>query len=436
MPYLAGLWILVTLGGAALEQLQLRHLRAHGHEVPPELADRVDAGALQRIAAYTLDRTRLHQVRTLVLQAVVGLFLFAGGLAIYDRGVTAVVQQLLGSAPAELGSAPGPHPQRFILQGVLFLAGILVLETLLEVPFSLHATFRIEARHGFNRTTRRLWLADLLKGLGLSLVIGLLLASGALWLIGRSPEHWWLWVWGFLLAAGIFLMLVAPYVLEPLFYKFTPLAVPDLEERIRSLVARAGLRVGRILQVDASRRSRHSNAYFTGIGPVKRIVLFDTLLAGATHDEILAVLAHELGHWKLRHVLWRLVRLEAVALVALYAAFRLLRWEGLPQLAGLTIASFPARVMILGFAGALLAWPLAPLGSALSRRDEWAADRYAARLGGAPAALASALAKLAHENLSNLHPHPLYAWVLYTHPPVVERIRALRREKLSGGGSA
>jgi len=223
-------------------------------------------------------------------------------------------------------------------------------------------------------------------------------------------------------------MLVAPYVLEPLFHKFTPLALPDLEKRIRELVQRAGLRAGRILQVDASRRSRHSNAYFTGIGPVKRIVLFDTLLAGATHDEILAVLAHELGHWKLRHVLWRLVRVEAVALIGLYAAFRLLRWEGLPQLAGLTIASFPARVMILGFAASLLAWLVAPLGSALSRRDEWAADGYAVRLCVVPAHLGAALAKLARENLANLHPHPLYAWFFYSHPPVVERIRALRRE--------
>ena len=436
MPWLIGLWLLSVLAGAALESLQLRHLRAHGHEVPPELADTVDAGALQRISVYTLDRGRLQRVKTLVLNGVAGVFLFGGGLAWYDRGVTAVVQRLAGGAWRDLGTAPGPHPQRFILQGVLFLAGIVLLEALLEVPFSLYATFRVEARHGFNRMTRRLWLGDLVKGLLVSLTIATLIASGALWLIGRSPEHWWLWVWGFFLLAGIFLMYISPYVIEPLFHKFTPLAVPGLEERIRALAAQAGLAVSRIQQVDASRRSRHSNAYFTGIGRVKRIVLFDTLLSGAAHGEILAVLAHEMGHWKLRHVLRRLVTLEAVALVGLYAAFRILRWEGLPHLAGLAIASFPARVMIAGFAASLLALPLAPLGSALSRRDEWAADRYAARLTGAPAELASALAMLARDNLANLHPHPLYARIFSSHPPVAERIRALRRAAPNPGGAA
>jgi STE24 endopeptidase len=436
MWWLIGLWLLVVLAGVALESLNLRHLRAYGHEVPPELAGTVDASALHAISAYTLERGRLHRVKMLVLNAVAGLFLFGGGLAWYDRGVTAWVRHLAGASAADLGTAPGPHPLRFILQGVLFLAGIVVLETLLEVPFSLYGNFRVEARHGFNRLTRRLWLGDMAKGLLVSLVIATLAASGALWLIGRSPEHWWLWVWGFFLAAGIFLMYVSPYVIEPLFYKFTPLAVEGLEERIRALAARAGLRVSRILQVDASRRSRHSNAYFTGIGPVKRIVLFDTLLTGAAPGEILAVLAHEMGHWKLRHVLRRLLTLEATALVALFAAFRVLRWEGLPNLAGLPIASFPARVMIAGFAASLLALPLAPLGSALSRRDEWAADRYATRLTGTPGDLASALAKLARDNLANLHPHPLYAWIFYSHPPVGERIRELRRAATVPGGGA
>jgi STE24 endopeptidase len=428
METLVVLWILVALGGALLERAQLRHLRAHGHEVPPELASHIDAGALQRIMAYTQERGRLRLVRMLVLQAATGLFLFAGGLAFYDGAVTALVRHFMGALPAEGGHSPGPQPQRFILQGVLFLAGIVVLETLVEIPFSLYATFRIETRHGFNRTTRRLWAADLMKGLGLSILVGSLLAGFALWLVGRSPDHWWLWVWGFLVGAGIVLMLIAPSMIEPLFSKFRPLEIPALEERIRDLLRRAGVRAGRILQVDASRRSRHSNAYFTGIGPVKRVVLFDTLLARSTHDEIVAVLAHELAHWKLRHVYWRLLRFAAGMLAGLYIGFRALRWEGLPELAGLTIASFPARVMILAFITSLVAWLLAPLGSALARRDEWAADRFAVRLTGEPAHLASALATLARENLANLHPLPLYARVFDSHPPIVERLRALRRE--------
>jgi STE24 endopeptidase len=436
MAWLLAIWLLVVLAGLALESLNVRHLRAHGHEVPPELAGVVDAGALAAISAYTLDRARLHRVKSLVLQAVVALFVFGGGLAAYDRWVTTLVRHFSGNPAADFSAGPGPHPGRFILQGVLFLAGLLVLESLLEIPFSLYSNFRVEARHGFNRLTLRLWLADILKGLLVSLVLAALVASGALWLIGRSPDQWWLWVWGFFLVAGIFLMYISPYVIEPLFFKFTPLAVDGLEARIRTLAECAGLRVQRILQVNASRRSQHSNAYFTGIGPVKRIVLFDTLLASASHDEIVAVLAHEMGHWKLRHILRRLVTMEAVALVAVYAAFRVLRWEGLPHLAGLGIASFPARVTIAGFVASLFTLPLAPLGSLVSRRDEWAADRYAVRLTEAPGDLASALAKLARDNLSNVHPHPLYAWVHYSHPPVVERIRSLRLQAARPGGAA
>ncbi len=189
---------------------------------------------------------------------------------------------------------------------------------------------------------------------------------------------------------------------------------------------RAGLRVSRVFQVDASRRSRHSNAYFTGIGRVKRIVLFDTLIAQMTHDEILAVLAHEAGHWKKRHVLKRLAMSEAVAFIGLFIAFFLTGWGGLPRMIGLEEASFSARMVVIGFLGSLVLFPLTPLFSYLSRRDEREADRFASEVGGHPSAMASALVKLSRENLSNLHPHPWYASFYYSHPPVVERIRELK----------
>jgi STE24 endopeptidase len=189
----------------------------------------------------------------------------------------------------------------------------------------------------------------------------------------------------------------------------------------------AGLQVSAVQQVDASRRSRHSNAYFTGIGRVKRIVLFDTLLAQMTHDEILAILAHEAGHWKKGHIRRRLWTAELLSLAAFYLAFHLLQWGALPGLLELEQASFFAQVVILGFLGSLVTFPLTPFGSWLSRRHERQADRFACRLTGEPASLASALVKLAKENLANLHPHPLYAWFHYSHPPIVERVRQLRR---------
>jgi STE24 endopeptidase len=189
---------------------------------------------------------------------------------------------------------------------------------------------------------------------------------------------------------------------------------------------RAGLKVSRVFQVDASRRSRHSNAYFTGIGKVKRIVLFDTLIGQMAQDEVLAVLAHEVGHWKKRHVLKRIVMSEATAFAGLFLAYHLLSWKGLPGLMGLDDASFYAKAVILGFLGSIVLFPLTPLFAFLSRRDERQADRFASDLTGRPEAMASALVKLSKENLSNLHPHPLYAAFYYSHPPVVERVRGLR----------
>ncbi len=234
-------------------------------------------------------------------------------------------------------------------------------------------------------------------------------------------------MWVFFALVTLFLIYLSPYVIEPLFHKFEPLRREDLAEAIRGLLAKAGIRVKRIQQVDASRRSRHSNAYFTGLGPVKRIVLFDTLLERLEDREILAVLAHEAGHWKRGHIVKRLISMEAVALLLFFAAHQLLAWGGLPGLLGLAEASFYAQVVILGFLASLAAFPWTPVSSALSRRHEWQADAFAEDLAGHPRALASALIKLARDNLANLHPHPVYAWFYYSHPPMVQRVRRLLR---------
>jgi STE24 endopeptidase len=206
------------------------------------------------------------------------------------------------------------------------------------------------------------------------------------------------------------------------------LSVEGLEDRIKAVMEKAGLKISRVFQVDASRRSRHSNAYFTGIGKVKRIVLFDTLLQQMSQDEIIAVLAHEVGHWKKKHVLRRIVMTETMAFLGLFIASCLIPGEVLPNLLGLSGLSFFAKLVILGFVGSLIMFPLTPFMSAMSRRDERASDRFAVELTGLREAMASSLVKLSKENLSNLHPHPLYARFYYSHPPVVERIRSLRRE--------
>ena len=223
----------------------------------------------------------------------------------------------------------------------------------------------------------------------------------------------------------LLLMYLSPVLIEPLFFKFQPLQDQALAERVKDVMKQAGLQVERVQQVDASRRSKHSNAYFTGIGRVKRIVLFDTLLEQMSDDEILGVLAHEAGHWKLGHIWKRLLSMELVSLVVCWLFWLVLSWEGLSGWFGLGELSFLGKVLLVGFLASLVSFPLTPISSLRSRRHEWQADQFARNLTGEPESLASALVKLCKENLSNLHPHPFYAWFYYSHPPVVERIARL-----------
>ncbi len=402
------LYLAILSFGYRLRYLNLSYLRLHGHTVPPEFEGAVDPATLARISDYTVENSRFGLIESVFDNIVLITFLFGGLLGVYDRWVSSLTGSFLGN-------------------GILFALILAAAQTVLGIPWSLYHNFRIENKHGFNTMTWKIWFTDLVKGLVIGSVISTVMVLGALLLITWSPGLWWLWVWLFFLVVSIFLMYISPVLIEPLFFKFEPLKVEGLEARIRTLMEKAGLRVSRVFQVDASKRSKHSNAYFTGIGRVKRIVLFDTLLAQMSQEEILAVLGHEVGHWKKKHVLKRIIMTEAMAFCGLYLAFRLLRADWLPGLVGLDDASFYARVVILGFLSSIVMFPLTPLWSFLSRRDERESDRFAVELTGDAPAMASALVKLSKENLSNLHPHPLYAAFYYSHPPVVERIRILKQ---------
>ena len=401
-------YLLVTGFGYWLRYINLRHLKRHGADVPAGFEDAVDPELLRRTASYTFEQSRLGLWESLFDNAVLLLFLFGGGLSLYDGWVGSLTTSFVGG-------------------NLLFFLILTLLLSLLDIPFSLYGAFHIENRYGFNTMTLRTWFTDLLKSTLVSTLLLGLLGGGGLVIVARSPEYWWLWGWCFFAFATIFLMYLSPYVIEPLFNKFEPVKDKELEREIVAMMERAGLRVSRVMQVDASRRSRHSNAYFTGIGRVKRIVLYDTLLEQMTHREVLAVLAHEAGHWKKGHIWKRLVMTEAGALLVFYVAHALITDNLLPNLFGFTHPSFAAQLVLFSFLGSLAAFPLTPLSSWLSRRHEWQADRYAAELSGMQAELASALIKLTRENLANLHPHPLYASFYYSHPPVVERVRELGR---------
>jgi STE24 endopeptidase len=399
----------VTLLQVALASLNLRYLGRHARDLPAEFEGMTDAATLEQSARYTVERTRLGVLSSVLSSLVVLAFVFGGGLPAYDA--------LIGSLVTS-----------FVARGVLFFVGLGVLSSVLGLPLSIYATFVVEARYGFNRTTPKLFFADWLKGLLLGGVITAALAGGALALVHAAPALYWLWAWLFFCVMSVFLILISPIVIEPLFFQFKPLSSEELARDARALADRVGVKLERVLEVDASKRSSHSNAYFTGLGRVKRVVLFDTLLVRMSRSEILAVLAHELGHWKLGHIVKRLLVTQAVALVAIYVASQAIAWSGLPALIGVGELSFAARAVVLGFVASIPGFFVTPLSARWSRKHEREADEFARDLTGQPRELASALLKLARDNLSNLHPHPLYAAFYYSHPPVIERVRRLRAQ--------
>jgi STE24 endopeptidase len=382
-------------------------MRKAGASIPPEFQGKMDEGMLKKTRDYEAHKTRFNFVSSLFENILTIIFIFGGLLNSYNSWI----------ASLDLS---------FIFSGLLFFLLLSCAGEFLSVPFSLYHTFRMENRYGFNTMTLRLWISDFIKSLLISMVFISLVIVAALWLIQWSPDHWWLLVWGFLLVFGISLMYISPYVIEPLFNKFTPVEDESLREKIIELTSKVGIRAGRVLRVDASKRSRHTNAYFTGIGKTKRIVLYDTLLQGMTHDEILAVLAHEMGHWKKRHLLKSIVLIETVTLVALYLTYRSIQSDFLISLFHISRNTLFAKFILLAFLGGIVSMPLRPLMALFSRRHEREADRVSYELTRNSESMVSAVVKLSKENLANLYPHPLYVSLYYSHPPTLERIHCIR----------
>ncbi|MEK6775607.1 MAG: M48 family metallopeptidase [bacterium] len=400
-------YILVIAAGYFLKYLNLRHLERHGAEIPEEFAGQIDGGLLEKTRDYTVENTRFGFLESAFSHLLTLVFLFGGLMRFYNRLILSMADS-------------------FILSGLLFFLFLSYASTFFSIPFDLYSTFRIENRYGFSTITPRIWMTDQLKSLFLStLLMGIILSVG-FYLVQAATETWWLWVWGFVLIFGIFMMYISPYVIEPLFNKYTPIDDPGLEEGIRKLMDKVGIKVSRIFKMDASKRSRHTNAYFTGIGRVKRIILYDTLLTKLNEPEILAVLAHEAGHWKKRHLLKGIFLSQIISFVGIYLAYRFAQADMLTDLFKIEPPSFFAKIVILGFLFSIVSFPLNPLFNLLSRYFEREADNFACRITNHPEGMASSLIKLAKDNLSNLHPHPWYAAFYYSHPPVVERVRRIR----------
>jgi STE24 endopeptidase len=367
----------------------------------------VGADDLAKTVAYSGDRYRLSLVEGWVETLVSLAFVAAGGLGVVEVW-----------ARAAAGGGP-------VATGLAFFAILGVLGALFDLPFSLYSTFVVEERHGFNRETLAGFVLDRLKGAALAVALGGPLLAALLWVMDRRGPSWWLWAWALVTAFNVFAAWIYPTLLAPLFNRFTPLPDGELREGILALAARTGFRAGGVFVMDASRRTAHGNAYFTGLFGQKRIVLFDTLVEAMHVREVVAVLAHELGHFRLHHVRWGLVR-SVTASGILFFALSL----GLPLAPpyaafALERTSYGALV-VFGLWFSLASFMLQPLENAISRRHEFAADAFALRTGGATGAeLASALRKLREKSRILPLAHPLYSRVHHSHPPILERLRAL-----------
>jgi STE24 endopeptidase len=407
----AWLWLLAGLN--------LRHVRRHASEIPPAFAGTVDPGTRARSVAYTLERGRFGLFATLVSAAIT---------------VTVVTTGLLGALDAACARLPlGPY-----LRGVIFLFAVSLGSWLAGLPFSLYATFSIEARFGFNRTTPKIFALDTLKNLAVSVAIGLPVLLGLFWFMDRAGRWWWVWAFFALTAFELVMTLVYPLVIAPLFNKFAPLPEGTLRERILALAERLAFRTKGIFVMDASRRSRHGNAYFTGLGPVTRIVLFDTLVSTMSEDEVLAVLAHEIGHERRHHVRKGLALSIVLGLAGFWLLSLIVPWEALYRAFGFDRASSHAILVVLALASGPVTFAFRPLFSLWSRRHEREADRFAVDATGGAGAMVSALVRLSKDNLSNLTPHPWYSFYHYSHPTTAERVAGLEAyaaKRTSGAGT-
>lgn len=399
--------VLSTVTRLWLERRHFNHVIANRDLVPADFTGRISLSAHQKAADYTCAKTRLRAASIAFDAAIVLALIFGGGL------------QLLYN----ISAAWAPDG---ILRGLLLIALLMACLTVVELPFSYYRVFAVEERFGFNRMTRLLFFADMAKSALLAALFGLPLAAIVLWLMERAGAYWWIYVWVIWVVFNFFVVMIYPTWIAPLFNKFSPMQDPEIRERVERLLTRCGFKVKGLVVMDGSRRSAHGNAYFTGFGTAKRIVFFDTLLAALDPPEVEAVLAHELGHFKLRHVLKRLIWLflSSLGLLALLGYVIQEGWF----YSGLNVSTPSTAIALILFFIIVphFTFVLQPLAAMYSRRHEFEADQYA--VGKASARdLIAALIKLYKDNASTLTPDPLHSAFYDSHPPAVVRIARLQK---------
>ena len=383
---------------------QVSHVSARRNAVPAQFVGKIELAAHQKAADYCVTRTRFGLIGLAVEIAILLTFTFGGGL-----------QALDGFWNSRLDG---------LAYGLAMIFSVMAISGLIDIPLSLYSQFVIEEKFGFNRMTLKLFVIDLLKQAALGIAIGTPVLLAVLWLMAQMGEHWWLYVWLFWCAFNLLMLFIFPTWIAPLFNKFTPLDDAPLKERIEALLARCGFATSGLFVMDGSKRSNHGNAYFTGFGKTKRIVFFDTLLARLQPAEVEAVLAHELGHFKHRHVLKRIVLMFAMALAFLAVLGQLMSAQWFFNGLGVSAQNTTLALILFFFVVPVFTFLLTPLMSQLSRRHEFEADRYAAQHASA-GELITALVKLYDDNAATLTPDPLHSLFYDSHPPAALRIDRL-----------
>ena len=396
-----------------LSRLNRSHVCAHANEVPTVFHGMIDEPKYRRSIDYTLAKSRFGDIVNVFDAAILMAVLFSG-----------VLPWALEKFSANFGSSV------WTMAGFLFVVGIAV--SVPALPFDWYAQFRVEERFGFNTTTLKTWILDRIKGLLLAVLLGYPLLVLVLKMIEWAGASWWLWAAVVVITFQLLLLLIAPAIIMPLFNKFTPLSEGELRERLFALAQRTDFPARRIEVMDGSKRSRHSNAFFTGLGRFRKIVLFDTLIGQLTHSELESVLAHEIGHYKKRHV----IKMLSVSVAGVFLAFAMIAWLarqqwfyhafGFAYQGGFAATNVvPAILLFSLLAGTITFWA-SPFIHSWSRRFEFEADAFARGAMGETQSLIQALRKLSEKNLSNLTPYPLYSSFYYSHPTLLERERALR----------
>jgi STE24 endopeptidase len=401
-----------TAAGLWLNRLNQRHVQAHAKEVPAAFREIVDEATYHRSAQYTLAKGRFGNIVDLFDAVLLIAMLFSG---------------LLPWAFTRFSAGFGTSI--WAMAGFLFVAGVAL--SIPDLPFAWYAQFKLEERFGFNTITIKTWMLDRVKGFLLALLLGYPLLALIFKLIEWAGANWWLYAAALVIAFQLLLMLIAPALIMPLFNKFTPLPQGTLRDRLFALAQRTDFPTRNIEVMDGSKRSRHSNAFFTGFGRFRKIVLYDTLVAQLTEPELESVLAHEIGHYKKHHVL----KLLGVSVAGLFVAFAMIAWLarqawfyrafGFVHHSGFAAANVTPALLLFGLLAGTITFWLSPFTHIWSRKFEYEADAFARTIMGEVQSLIQALRKLSEKNLSNLTPHPLFSGFYYSHPTLLERERAL-----------